>query len=118
MPTQTTSTARRTPPAPAALNCVEVVPCIRGEGREEHDEQGDQLEEERERLDARVRNAARLRARADDQQVERMGAEPEQRGEPPARDAPTNEGDYRQQERQHDRSPRRGQQVIRLGAPS
>src|SRR3954468_8702288 len=31
MPTQTTSTARRTPPAPAALNCVEVVPCIRGE---------------------------------------------------------------------------------------
>src|SRR5438046_3860851 len=31
MPTQATSTARRTPPAPAALNCVEVVPCIRGE---------------------------------------------------------------------------------------
>src|SRR5262249_27384052 len=25
------STPRRTPPAPAALNCVEVVPCIRGE---------------------------------------------------------------------------------------
>src|SRR3954453_7360798 len=31
MPMQATSTARRTPPAPAALNCVEVVPCIRGE---------------------------------------------------------------------------------------
>src|SRR5215468_1779599 len=31
MPTQTASTARRTPPAPAALNCGEVVPCIRGE---------------------------------------------------------------------------------------
>src|SRR6478672_9707884 len=30
-PMQATSTARRTPPAPAALNCVEVVPCIRGE---------------------------------------------------------------------------------------
>src|SRR5262249_31995611 len=28
---QTASTARRTPPAPAALNCGEVVPCIRGE---------------------------------------------------------------------------------------
>ena len=28
---QATSTARRTPPAPAALNCVDVVPCIRGE---------------------------------------------------------------------------------------
>ena len=31
MPMQATSTARRTPPAPAALNCVDVVPCIRGE---------------------------------------------------------------------------------------
>ena len=31
MPTQAASTARRTPPAPAALNCGEVVPCIRGE---------------------------------------------------------------------------------------
>src|SRR3954453_9709778 len=31
MPMQATSTARRTPPAPAALNCVEVVPCIRRE---------------------------------------------------------------------------------------
>src|SRR5215471_5956428 len=31
MPTKTASTANRTPPAPAALNCVEVVPCIRGE---------------------------------------------------------------------------------------
>src|SRR6059058_6298269 len=31
MPMQAASTARRTPPAPAALNCVEVVPCIRGE---------------------------------------------------------------------------------------
>src|SRR6478672_8103581 len=30
-PMQATSTARRTPPAPAALNCVDVVPCIRGE---------------------------------------------------------------------------------------
>src|SRR6476646_4307035 len=31
MPMQATSTARRTPPAPAALNCDDVVPCIRGE---------------------------------------------------------------------------------------
>src|SRR6266699_3101421 len=31
MPTQATSTAKRTPPAPAALNCDDVVPCIRGE---------------------------------------------------------------------------------------
>src|SRR5207248_5541107 len=31
MPMQAASTARRTPPAPAALNCGEVVPCIRGE---------------------------------------------------------------------------------------
>src|SRR6476659_7420693 len=30
-PMQATSTARRTPPAPAALNCVDVLPCIRGE---------------------------------------------------------------------------------------
>src|SRR5215813_3256467 len=31
IPMQATSTVRRTPPAPAALNCDEVVPCIRGE---------------------------------------------------------------------------------------
>src|SRR5262249_94456 len=31
MPMQATSTARRTPPAPAALNCDEVVPCIRAQ---------------------------------------------------------------------------------------
>src|SRR4051812_50167296 len=31
IPTQAASTARRTPPAPAALNCGEAVPCIRRE---------------------------------------------------------------------------------------
>ena len=33
-----------------------------------------------------------------------MRAEPEQHGEPPARDAPADERDDRQQEREHDRS--------------
>ena len=46
-----------------------------------------------------------------------MGAEPEQRRQPPAGDAPAEEHDHREQEREHDRSPGRGQQVIRLGAP-
>ena len=45
-----------------------------------------------------------------------MRAEPEQRGEPPAGDAPPDERDDRQQEREHDRSAGHGQQVIRLRA--
>ena len=60
--------------------------------------------------------AAWLRARSHDEEVERVEAEPQQRGEPPPGDAPAEECDHGQQEREHDRSARRGQEMVRLRA--
>jgi hypothetical protein len=55
-------------------------------------------------------------ANADEQVLDRVETGPQQRGKPPAGDAPPEQRDDRQEQQEHERSAGRGQHVVRLRA--